>query len=81
MAEAFKNGGWGMYPVLVLGILFLGSTIWYAMSPERRRLLVPGVLGLVTLMSGVLGFLTGVMTSLMYAADQSEMLNGGLARM
>jgi len=73
VGEAFRLGGWGMYPVLVFGILFLGSAIWYAVNPDRRRLLLPAVLSLVTLSSGMLGTLTGIMVSLNAAAESPDM--------
>ncbi len=74
ISEAFKMGGWGMYPTLVFGALLLGSAIWYAMTPERRRLLLPCVLAFVTFSSGMLGFLTGVMVSLNSAAELPDMM-------
>jgi hypothetical protein len=74
ISEAFTLGGWGMYPVLVLGALMLGSAIWYAMNPERKRLLVPFVLAFVTFCAGTLGFLTGVMVSISHAAETSTMM-------
>lgn len=69
ISEAFTLGGWGMYPTLVFGALLLGSAVWYAVTPERKRLLLPAVLALVTFSSGLLGFLTGVMVSLTGAAE------------
>lgn len=69
MAEAFRLGGWGMYPILVFGVLFIGATLWYAVNPERKRLLLPGVMGLVTMTSAMLGFFTGVLKTLDGAAN------------
>ena len=74
ISEAFTLGGWGMYPTLVFGVLLLGSAVWYLVNPERKRLLLPAVLAFVTLSSGMLGFLTGVMVSLTHAADQAEIM-------
>lgn len=74
ISEAFTLGGWGMYPTLVFGALLLGSAVWYLMNPERKRLLLPAVLAFVTLSAGMLGFLTGVMVSLTYAADHADMM-------
>lgn len=74
ISEAFTLGGWGMYPTLVFGALLLGSAIWYAVNPERRRLLLPVVMAFVTFSSGMLGFLTGVIVSLTSAADTSTIL-------
>ena len=69
MAEAFRLGGWGMYPTLFFGVLFLGTAIWYAVNPERRRLLLPGVMSIVTMAAGSLGFFTGVLTTLNAAGE------------
>jgi len=74
ISEAFTLGGWGMYPTLVFGALTLGAAIWYAMTPERKRLLLPAVLAFVTLSAGILGFLTGVMVSLTGAADTANIM-------
>lgn len=75
MAEAFKEGGWGMFPVLVFGILFLGSAIWYAANPERKRLLLSGVMAFVTLGAGFLGFFTGVIATFNGASQMPNAMN------
>jgi hypothetical protein len=38
MIEFFIEGGWGMYPVLVLGLVLLGASVRYAMDGEPIRL-------------------------------------------
>ncbi|WP_437759913.1 hypothetical protein [Sorangium sp. So ce1389] len=64
MAEAFHMGGWGMYPTLVFGLLLLAASVRYAISPERRFVPLQISLGILTLVSGGLGFVSGTIKSL-----------------
>lgn len=69
MVEAFRLGGWGMYPILFFGVLMLLSSVRYAIKPESRYLPLQISLGILTLLSGALGFVTGVITSFMAMGD------------
>ncbi|MDC3959281.1 hypothetical protein [Polyangium jinanense] len=69
MGEAFRNGGFGMYPTLFFGIILFGAAIGYARNPGKGRLVLPAVLALLTLTAGFLGFFTGIITTLTYAAS------------
>ena len=60
LAEAFHEGGWPMFPILILGILLIIAAARYAMQPEARQLLVVRSLGKVTLGFGVLGSVLGM---------------------
>ena len=66
MFEAFRNGfrdgGWGMFPVLIFGLVLLGTAIRYAVRPERKTVPLLYGLGILTLTSGCLGFVTGLIT-------------------
>jgi hypothetical protein len=62
--EVFRIGGWGMYPTLVFGLLMIGVAFWYAVRPERRLVPLLVSCGLMTFVSGCLGFCTGVVKSL-----------------
>jgi hypothetical protein len=64
MGEAFHSGGWGMYPTLVFGVLMIGVSVAYALRPGRRFIPLQISLGIVTLVSGSLGFVTGLIKSL-----------------
>jgi hypothetical protein len=66
MMQFFREGGWGMFPTLAFGLLLLLVAARYALRPERRY--VPLLLGLgtVTLASGALGFVTGLMATFRY---------------
>ena len=60
MGEAFRLGGWGMYPTTLFGIVLVLAAITYAISPARRRMVVIHHLSVLTLLSSFLGFVTGV---------------------
>ena len=47
MAQFFVEGGFGMYPVLIFGLVMLAAAARYAVDPERPRLRLVGALGLV----------------------------------
>ena len=73
ISEAFIAGGWGMYPTLIAGLALLGSCLRYASRPESRYVPLMIALGLFTLFSGCLGFVTGVINLLRaYAGSLSE---------
>jgi hypothetical protein len=63
MMEAFKMGGWGMFPTLIFGLLMVGASVRYAISPERRFVPLQITLGIMTLVAGGLGFVTGTIKS------------------
>jgi hypothetical protein len=49
MLEFFREGGWGMYPVLVLGLMLIVSGARYMLDGEPVRLRFIGVLSLAHL--------------------------------
>lgn len=51
MMEFFKEGGWGMWPILVLGLITVGAAARFASKPERRQVGFLGAMGLATLTS------------------------------
>lgn len=66
MLEFFKDGGWGMYPVLVFGTIAIIAALRHAVAPAGR--FVPLIVGFcaVTLIAGVLGTAVGVQTTIVY---------------
>ncbi len=70
MLEAFRLGGWGMYPTLFFGVLFITVAIGYARNAERARLVLLSVLSLLTAAAGSLGFVTGAIVTLTHAAGE-----------
>jgi hypothetical protein len=65
MGEAFHNGGFGMYPTAIFGLMLVAAAVRYAASPERRFVPLQVALAVVTLASGGLGFVTGLIKSTM----------------
>ncbi|MCC6750055.1 MAG: hypothetical protein IT371_20485 [Deltaproteobacteria bacterium] len=66
MHEVFRVGGFGMWPTLFFGLLLLGVAGWYAARPERRFMPLLVSAGLMTLLSGLLGFSMGLVNSLLH---------------
>jgi len=56
----FRDGGWGMYPVVLWGFLLVASAVLLLLRPERRYFVLVTWLWLVTLGSGVLGTCVGI---------------------
>jgi hypothetical protein len=80
MMEAFRLGGWGMYPTSLFGVLAIAAAVWYARSPQRQRLVLFCIASTVALGAGVLGLVTGIMATLRHSAgmpDQSAMIAQG----
>ncbi len=63
MYEHFRDGGWGMFPTLVFGVLLLAVAVKYAVTPEKRLVPLLTGLGVLTLATGALGFVTGLITT------------------
>jgi hypothetical protein len=62
MVEGFRDGGWGMYPILVFGLILIAAAIRYAVRPRQRLVPLLFGLGILTLASGALGFVTDLIT-------------------
>ncbi|HSO31753.1 MAG TPA: hypothetical protein VLT33_04540 [Labilithrix sp.] len=58
-----------MFPTLVFGLLLLGASVRYAVKPEGRWVPLQLALGVLTLTSGMLGFVTGVITTTQHLAE------------
>lgn len=69
MIEAFRLGGWGMYPTALFGLLMLGVSIRYALQPDRRFLPLQVSLGILTLLAGGLGFVTGLIATFSHMGE------------
>lgn len=75
MIEFFNEGGFGMFFTLFFGVLFIGAAARYARTPENRLWPLLVSLGMMTLLAGVLGFVSGLTATLRYAAGHSEVPN------
>lgn len=69
MLDSFVAGGWGMYPTLLAGLGLLATSFQYARRPEKRYVPLMVALGLLTMIAGGLGFVTGLMVCLRGAAE------------
>jgi hypothetical protein len=61
--QHFQDGGWGMFPTLFFGLVLLAAAVKYAVTPERRFVPLLVALNGLTLASGGLGFVSGVITT------------------
>ena len=68
MRELFHEGGWGMYPTTLFGLMLIGVAIQYAKDPARKRVPLLFSLGIMTILSGALGFVTGLIRALHVSA-------------
>ena len=64
LVDSFHEGGWPMFPILVIGALLVISAGRYVLNPEPRYLPVVKTLSGATLVLGVLGTVLGVIHSL-----------------
>jgi hypothetical protein len=69
MQEAFRLGGWGMYPTAFVGILLVAMAMRFAANPARGRLPVVVALSVLTFIVGSLGFVTGAIKTMIAAGD------------
>lgn len=63
MIEIFKNGGFGMFPTALFGLILLAVSARYAVRPDKRMVPLQLALGILTLATGALGFVTGLITT------------------
>ena len=69
MFEAFRLGGWGMFPTLFSGLFLLWVASSYARKREAAQLPLLAILALLTMAAGCLGFVTGFMKTLEFASS------------
>jgi len=60
MGEAFRLGGWGMYPTTIVGVVLIVMATRYAARPDQARLHAVRCLSVLTFFVSCLGFVTGV---------------------
>lgn len=53
MIELFMEGGWGMWPVLVFGMVTLGAAVRFTRKPEMSQLRFLAAMALTTLVSTI----------------------------
>lgn len=80
MGDFFAEGGWGMYPVLIFGLITVGGAVWFALRPEPRRLAFTGAMWL-TLSSAIIhATWTDVAAVLSYLEDPKRAPDGEVVR-
>jgi hypothetical protein len=67
--DAFRLGGWGMYPTTFFGLVLLVAAMQYMRNPARRRLLVLRHLEVLVSLAAILGFVTGVIRAFINVPD------------
>ncbi len=60
MLEAFRLGGWGMYPTTIAGVVLVATALRYAKTSRAEALPLIRQLSILTALVGTLGFITGV---------------------
>ena len=68
MMEAMRDGGWGMFPTMIFGLVLLAVATRYCLSPEQRWVPLLISLGTLTLFTGSLGFVTGLIAPTRYVS-------------
>jgi hypothetical protein len=63
MVEHFRDGGMGMFPISIFGLMLLAVAVRYAVKPARKWVPLLYGLGILTLSSGGLGFVTGLIVT------------------
>ncbi len=69
MLSAFRDGGFGMFPTLIFGVMMLVIAVRYATKPESRIVPLVVSLGVLTLLAGALGFVTGIIVTMKAVAQ------------
>jgi hypothetical protein len=73
MGEAFRLGGWGMYPTLFVGIVLLVAAGRFALAPAKGRLAPIVALAVLVTLTSTLGFVTGIINTTIHAGQITDM--------
>jgi hypothetical protein len=71
--DHFQDGGFGMWPTLIFGILFLAAAAAYARAPRQKLVPLLVALGTLTFSAGLLGFVTGMITTARALAHERDL--------
>lgn len=80
MVDFFKEGGWGMWAILFLGLILLAATGRFAVKPEMRKLGFIGSLALSTVFAIVYALSTDLGMVFFTVADRDKVPDAELAR-
>jgi hypothetical protein len=78
MSEAFRLGGWGMYPTMLAGLVLVTVAIRYAVAPDPRRRALVRSLAMLVFLTSCLGFVSGSIRSLISGAQMAASDAGNL---
>lgn len=78
MGEAFRLGGWGMYPTTIAGLVLIVTALRYAFAPDAARALVLRRLSILVFLTGCLGTVVGVMKTFLHATELPSAELGGV---
>jgi|GEM_PF-527619 len=76
-----REGGWGMWPVLILGLVGLASSTRYAIRPERYCLRFIAVLWVTLAVAVTHATVTDVAAVFAYLEDPARAPDGQMARL
>ena len=76
MMMFFEEGGFAMYPILVMGIILVAASVRYALDGEPIRLRFITSLGLALVVMSILATIMGVAAVLGWAETGIEKLPG-----
>jgi len=79
MLEVLREGGWGMYPTLVFGLVALGAALRFAVRADPRLRGFIDSLARAVIFFAVTGFVTGLISTAGYV--EAHDLRGGEALM
>jgi hypothetical protein len=73
---SFHQGGWGMYPTLVAGVVLVAVAVRYARNPQAGRNELLRHLSRLTFLIGSLGTVTGTIKSFTSLDDKTPLQYG-----
>ena len=79
--EFMREGGWGMWPIMLLGVVTLASATRYAIRPERLCLRFIAILWVTLLTAVVHASVTDVAAVFHYLEDPVRAPDGQVARL
>lgn len=80
LGDFFVEGGWGMVPTLVFGVITVGGAIWFALAPEPRRLAFTAAMWLTLASAIVHATWTNLASVMAYIEDPAKTPDGAIAR-
>lgn len=80
MLDFFREGGWGMYPVLIFGLLLLGTSARYAWDGEPARLRFAIALCALLVVASLHAMLLDVAQVLWYVQSPERVADDDLVR-